>query len=271
MALRSPLPYICTTCGVQYAPSEVPPALCPICADDRQYIGPGGQRWTSLPELAEKHRNILERITPEVWAVYTTPAFAIGQRAHLVRTAAGNLLWDCISLFDRSTKELIDGLGGLRAIALSHPHYLSTILEWSAAFGNIPVYIQALDSDWLGRMGPAVQLWEGDRLPLWEGLQVIRCGGHFPGASVLYDPRGAGTLFGGDTIQVAPNEQTVSFMYSYPNMIPLPAPAVRTVGESVSGLSYEALYGAFGRYIRQGADRAVQASVCRYLRAIGQE
>ncbi len=36
---------ICRTCGVQYA---APRADCPICLDERQYVGWEGQRWTTL-------------------------------------------------------------------------------------------------------------------------------------------------------------------------------------------------------------------------------
>lgn len=39
--------YICVTCGTQFAPTEEPPANCPICDDDRQYIGFNGQQWTT--------------------------------------------------------------------------------------------------------------------------------------------------------------------------------------------------------------------------------
>ena len=50
-------PYICTTCGTQHAPSAAPPPNCPICEDERQYVGPAGQRWTTLPDLQRTHMN----------------------------------------------------------------------------------------------------------------------------------------------------------------------------------------------------------------------
>ena len=61
------------------------------------------------------------------------PAFAIGQRALLLRTAGGNVLWDCIAL-DAATVTLIKGLGGIKAIAISHPHFYTTMVEWARAF-----------------------------------------------------------------------------------------------------------------------------------------
>jgi hypothetical protein len=56
-------------------------------------------------------------------------------------TPDGNILWDCISLLDEATVDIINALGGLKAIAISHPHYYATNAVWSATFGNVPVYI----------------------------------------------------------------------------------------------------------------------------------
>ncbi|MBV8769958.1 MAG: MBL fold metallo-hydrolase, partial [Hyphomicrobiales bacterium] len=40
--------FICVTCGTQFSPTEAPPSLCPICTDDRQFVGWEGQAWTTL-------------------------------------------------------------------------------------------------------------------------------------------------------------------------------------------------------------------------------
>ena len=212
--------YICSTCGVQYEASETPPARCPVCEDDRQYLGMAGQTWTTLEQVNRQYKNIIELVAPNVYAIYTTPNFAINQRAHLLLTPGGNILWDCITNLDASTISIIKSMGGIQAIAISHPHYFSTIVEWSRAFDNAPVYVNALDAQWLGRKSDTIRLWQEPKLELWEDIQLVRCGGHFPGASVLHWPKDKGALFVGDTIQVAPNRKTVSFMYSYPNMIP---------------------------------------------------
>ena len=257
--------YICTTCGVQYEPSAVPPQLCPVCEDDRQYVNANGQSWTTLPQINRQHKNIIELIAPDIYAIYTTPHFAIGQRAHLIRTPNGNILWDCITNLDASTIDLIQHLGGIKAIAISHPHYFSTIVEWSKAFGNVPVYVNALDAQWLGRTSESIHLWKEQQLDLWDGIKLIRSGGHFPGACVLYWPKEKGALFVGDTIQVNPDLKTVSFMYSYPNLIPLPKKDILQIEASVQGLFYNAMYGAFGRYIRENAKAAMEFSVNRYL------
>ena len=259
--------FICTTCGVQYEASETPPLLCPICNDDRQYIGFGGQSWTTLQNINRQHKNIIEKIAPDVYAIYSTPAFGINQRAHLIRTPGGNILWDCITNLDPSTIEIIHSLGGIKAIAISHPHYYSTIVEWSHAF-NARVFIHANDEEWLGRKDETIELWQGNEKLLWDEIRLVCCGGHFPGASILYLPRDQGSIFSGDTIQVAPNLKTVSFMYSYPNMIPLPAISILQIQDSIIDLEYDAIYGAFGLYIRQNAKQAVIYSLERYLQIL---
>jgi glyoxylase-like metal-dependent hydrolase (beta-lactamase superfamily II) len=256
--------FICSTCGVQYEASATPPLSCPICTDDRQYIGLAGQTWTTLEQVNSQHKNIIEKINPDIYAIYTTPSFAINQRAHLIKTTEGNVLWDCIANLDASTIEIIESLGGIKAIAISHPHYFSTIIEWAKSF-NAPIYIHSNDAGWLGRRGEAIQLWNGRYKVLWEGVKLVCCGGHFPGASVLHLANDKGALFTGDTIQVAPNLNTVSFMYSYPNMIPLPEKSIIQIRESVKDLDYNAIYGAFGLYIKENAKQAVSFSIERYL------
>ncbi|MCW3110456.1 MAG: beta-lactamase [Segetibacter sp.] len=257
--------YICTTCGVQYEPSDAPPASCPICEDDRQYVNPFGQSWTTLQNLNQRHKNIIELVAPNVYAIYTTPSFAIGQRAHLIISPGGNILWDCITNLDASTIALINALGGIKAIATSHPHYFSTIAEWSKAFGDVPVYVHALDAQWLRRKPDAIELWKDDALNLWDQMKLILCGGHFPGACILYSPYNEGSLFVGDTIQVAPDLKTVSFMYSYPNLIPLPKKDIFQIQDAVKDLQYNVMFGAFGRYIKTNAKASMELSIKRYL------
>src|ERR671923_110458 len=90
--------FICVTCGSQFAESTEPPLRCPICQDERQYVGWNGQQWTTLEELRRNRRNEIREEEPGLVGIGTTPHFAIGQRALLVRSPSGNVLWDCISL-----------------------------------------------------------------------------------------------------------------------------------------------------------------------------
>ena len=107
--------YICTTCGMQFAENERPPAACPICTDYRQFVNWEGQQWITLNELRRSHRNILKPEGPGLTGIGTEPRFAIGQRALLVQRADGNVLWDCVSLVDDDTVASIRALGGLSA------------------------------------------------------------------------------------------------------------------------------------------------------------
>ncbi|HJT77212.1 MAG TPA: MBL fold metallo-hydrolase [Gemmataceae bacterium] len=265
--------FICVTCGTRFAATPVPPERCPICEDPRQYVGVHGQQWTTMDELAAGHRNVFRPQEPGLVGVGTEPHFAIGQRALLLRTPGGNVLWDCVSLIDELTRRAVVDQGGLRAIAISHPHYYSAMVAWSHTFGGVPVYLHAADRQWVMDPDPVVRFWEGETLDLGDGLTLIRCGGHFEGGTVLHWPSGAGgrgALLSGDILQVCADRRHVSFMWSYPNYIPLSAPAVRQVVAAVAPFAYDRVYGAWwDKVIADGGREAVAHSMERYLRAIG--
>ena len=266
--------YICATCGASYTASEVPPDACAICEDDRQYVGHGGQRWTTPGDMrAAGYRNLLTELEPNLLAIRTEPRFAIGQRALLVRTAAGNLLWDCISYVDEATVSLVGALGGLAAIAISHPHFYTGMAAWSAAFGGVPVYLHADDRGWIMRPADHQILWEGERLEPLPDLTVIRCGGHFPGSAALHwrdRAAGAGVLLSGDTVMVAQDRGMVSFMHSFPNQIPLPAARVERLAAALAPHRFERIYDGWNEVVA-GGDRIVQESAARYIRALQAE
>lgn len=268
-------PYVCVTCGVQFAPTPDPPDRCPICEDERQYVGWEGQAWTTLEALRAEHRNRVEELETGLTGIGTEPGFGIGQRALLVETDRGNLLWDCVTLIDEATIAAVEQRGGLRGIAISHPHYYSAMVEWSRAFDDVPVFLHAADRDWIMRPDPSLALWGGESLELWGDLRLVRCGGHFDGGTVLHWPAGAGgrgALLAGDILQVTMDRRHVSFMYSYPNLIPLGPRSVERIAAAVEPLSYDRVYGAWwGRRIQSDARRAVERSVDRYLEAIDPE
>jgi hypothetical protein len=264
--------FICETCGSQFTPSEQPPSACPICDDERQFVPATGQTWTTLDELAVGHFNCYRHYELGLIGIGTVPQFAIGQRALLVRTPTGNVLWDCIAFIDAATIDIVKALGGLIAIAISHPHYYTTMVEWSRAFGDVPVHLHAADRRWIMRPAPAVKLWDGDTLALADGVTLLRCGGHFAGGTVLHWAQGAGgrgALLTGDIVQVIPHRNYVTFMRSYPNMVPLSAAAIARIARVLEPLQYDVIYGAwFDRSVVHGAKAAVERSVERYLAAI---
>lgn len=260
---------ICVTCGTQFARSPDPPAGCPVCEDERQYVGWQGQEWTTLEALAADHRNRIEDEAAGLTGIGPEPAFAIGQRALLVRTESGNVLWDCVPLIDARTVERVERAGGIRAIAISHPHFYASMVEWSRAFGGVPVHLHAADREWVMRPDPAVVHWDGDRLDLGGGVSLVRLGGHFPGGTVLHWTGGAdgrGALLSGDILQVTQDRRHVSFMYSYPNYIPLGGEEVRRIAAAVDALDFDDVYGAWWRRnVIGGAKEAVRRSAARYL------
>lgn len=264
--------FLCATCGTGFAPSAEPPPCCPICDDDRQFVPPGGQRWITRDALARSHRNAWCLHEPGLFSLETQPAFAIGQRAFLLRTPAGNVLWDCLPLLDEATATLIDALGGLAGIAISHPHYYATMADWAGRFG-CRVFLHAADRAWIMRPDPAIELWDGETRAMLPGLTLIRCGGHFAGGTVLHwEPAadGLGVLLSGDVVQVAVDRRHVSVLRSYPNMLPVSAPAIRRVAASLDPFAFDRVYGAFtGREILANGREAVAVSLRRYLDAIG--
>ncbi len=263
--------FICQTCGTQYPESENPPDHCPICEDERQYIGWNGQRWTTLAELRAKHHTVVREEEPQLTGIGTEPSFAIGQRPLLVQTPEGNLLWDCMTVLDDDAVTAVNALGGIQAIAISHPHYYSTMIGWSRTF-DAPIYLHANDRQWVMRPDPAVEFWEGETKPLWAGMTLIRGGGHFAGGTILHWPVGAGgrgVLLTGDIITVVSDRRFVSFMYSYPNLIPLPARKVEQIVAAVEPFAFDRIYGAWwGRVVMEDAKTAVARSATRYIQAL---
>ena len=156
--------FICTTCGTQYPESEAPPVNCTICQEERQYVNPLGQSWTTLPAMRRTHVNGFRQYEPGL----------IG-----IGTAGGSVLWDCISFIDDATVEIVRALGGIRAIAISHPHFYASMVAWSRAFGGVPIHLHADDRQWVMRPDPVVAFWDGETRELCPGVTLLRCGGHF--------------------------------------------------------------------------------------------
>ncbi|UXI70252.1 MBL fold metallo-hydrolase [Tahibacter amnicola] len=263
--------FLCETCGTQYAPTPAPPACCVICNDERQYVGWNGQRWTTHEALTERCSLRLEE-DDGLFGIAVSPDFAIPQRALLLPTDAGNLLWECVSLVTAEAVAALNERGGVDRIVISHPHFYSSMVEWSEALGGVPILLHAADREWVRRPTQQIEFWEGDALALSDDVTLIRCGGHFPGSTALHwrrGPRAGGALFPGDALQVVSDRRHVSFMYSYPNFIPMKPGDVRAMRARIAGLAFEDVFGfSWGRNIRGGADAAVEASFERYLAAV---
>jgi len=105
----------------------------------------------------------------------------------------------------------------------------------------------------------------------WD--RSIRQTRHFAGGTVLHWAGGAegrGALLAGDIIQVVPDRKHVSFMYAYPNHVPLPASAIERIVRAVEPFGFDRVYGAFWDMVIEADGKAVvKRSAERYLRAIG--
>jgi glyoxylase-like metal-dependent hydrolase (beta-lactamase superfamily II) len=267
--------FIGATGAVQQSPSEAPPRRCAICEDERQYVPQAGQAWTTLDDLRRTgHRIELRELEPGLVGIGVTPSLAIGQRALLVRTANGNLLWDCVGYIDDAAVAAIRARGGISGIAFSHPHFYGAMVEWSQAFGGAPIYVPAADREWVQRDDPAIVTWSGAR-ELSPGVTLVQCGGHFEGSAVLHWADGAegrGALLVGDSITVVQDVRFVGFMRSYPNLIPLPEDEIRRIVDSIRPYRFERIYGGWwDRVTPSGGIRAIERSAERYLRWIGSD
>lgn len=280
--------WVCIACGTQFPSGSPVPALCPVCADDRQFIPSEGQQWTDMQTLAETHDLEIKPLAfPDEAAATTStaagapkdksslislklrPAFGIGNRALLVLSPSGNILWDCLPLLNEKTIRFIHALGGLQAIAISHPHYYGNMNDWAAAF-QCPIYIHHLDRSWVMQKGPGIRYWEGDDFALPGDLRIVHTGGHFDGSSVLEIPwlsRG-GTVLCGDTLYVARSKKHTAVMYSYPNQILLEREAFAAFEKKMSAIRFDSLIGAFEHQWLSGHAREIyDASMKKYKAA----
>lgn len=200
--------------------------------------------------------------------VSVAPELAIGQRLLLAESREGNVLWDMIPLVDDAAVEAVQARGEVRAIAISHPHYYSGMAEWSEALGGVPILLHAADREWIMRPDPKVELWSGDEKELWGGLTLLRLGGHYAGGTVLHDAN-TSTLLSGDIVQVIPDRRFVGFMWSYPNLIPLPAAEVEWIAAALEPWRFDRILGAWwNRLVPQDGSEVVRRSAARYVAAL---
>jgi hypothetical protein len=263
--------FICETCGTQYAQSTAPPEHCPVCEDERQYVGLDGQAWTTIEALADKYTLRIED-DEGVLGIGMMPDFAIPQRAIFLPTDAGNILWECVSLVSDEALAMLKAHGGVDQIIISHPHFYASMVDWSDALGGVPILLHEADKSWVRRPSSRIRFWSGDLLSLSDSVTLIRCGGHFPGSAALHwreGPQGGGALFPGDALQVVLDRRHVSFMYSYPNYVPMKPSDVRGIRSRLQGFEFEDVFGyTWRRNIIGGARAAVDASFDRYLAAV---
>lgn len=185
----------------------------------------------------------------------------------LVKTPQGNVLWDCISLLDDEAIGAIEAHGGIDAVCISHPHFYAANVEFADAF-DATVFLPRADQEWIRRPSPRIELFD-ERVEPVPGLTLARIGGHFAGAAVLHwaaGSGGAGALLTGDTVTVVQDRDWVSFMWSYPNLIPLDAETVLDIADRVGGFHFDRVYGGWwGRVVVEDGAQAIRRSADRYV------
>lgn len=264
--------FMCVTCGTQHAPSVAPPEVCRVCTDDRQNVGWDGQCWTTHAELSASHHVRIERDGAFV-GIGIVERFAIPQRALLVPSSVGTIMWDCTSLVTDGAVDEINRLGGVAMIAISHPHFYASMVEWAEALGGVPILLHGDDADWVMRPSPLIRHWHGDRLALADDVTLIHLPGHFPGSSALWCPDPADparrVLLTGDSLHVTADRRHITVMHSVPNYMPVGPTTIADVRRRLDGVAFDDVYGfTWGLNLIGDADAAVAASFDRYLAAI---
>ncbi|WP_207454454.1 MBL fold metallo-hydrolase [Herbiconiux sp. SYSU D00978] len=255
---------LCVTCAVETATT---PDVCPICADERQWVPEEGQLWTTLDELRQNGtRAFLQELEPGLVALRTEPGVGIGQWSKLVVRPEGNVLWDPLGYLDDEIVAQVRELGPVVAIASSHPHMFGVQVEWSRALGGVPVLVADADREWVQRPDDSLEYWSGSR-ELVPGVTLLQVGGHFPGSAVITATGmdGASILLAGDTIFPNADRKSVSFMRSYPNNLPLSAAVVRRIADQLAELKFERVYGNFENHVPRGAARVIEDSAQRHI------
>ena len=255
--------WLCATCAVEYPAGETHPEVCPVCEDERQYVPPTGQVWTSLQRLQREGTRVSVReLEPDLFGLSAEPRVGIGQRALLLRTPEGNLLWDPTGYVDEAAAAAVQDLGGAAVVATSHPHMFGAQTSWSRMLGGPPVLVAEADRHWVQREDPCIQTWSEEQEVL-PGVTLVPVGGHFPGSAVVHWDRGV--VLSGDTVFPGPSQKWVTFQRSFPNDIPLSAAVVRRVADRVCERPFDRLYGNVSNLIPADAREAVLRSADRYI------
>lgn len=253
----------CATCGVEYAASALP-RVCPICADERQYLpADGRQRWVDPAEY--RGRIEVFPCEPGLWSIGVDGGPGIDQQAKIIVTDEGNVMVEVPASITDEAIEAVRALGPMRALIASHPHMYGLQSLWSRALDDAPVYVSSLDREWLGVTPPNVVFWDGEA-DLAPGVRASQPGGHFAGSCVVHwtGGDGAGVLLTGDTVAVNPDAATLAFMRSYPNRIPLSAAVVLRIADHLDRYEYDRIHGNFGGTIASDAKARLRASAVRH-------
>jgi hypothetical protein len=264
--------FICRSCGIQYAESSQPPSDCAVCRADACFEPMDPPAWTTLDAIRRTHTNLIQRLEPNLFSVRSIPSVGGGHRALLLRTERGNILWGCVTLVDEATVRAIRALGGVSAIAVSHPRHFATMIEWSHAFGSIPIHVHATGRRWLMRPDHVVRYWGGAEQELFDGATLVHVGTGVGAGTLLHwqaAAAGGGALLTGDVVQVLKHRRGVGLLSSSRDLVPRSGDGVRQLVSAIARFRFEALYDAQSDSgITRNARAIVLESSKRYLAAL---
>ena len=261
--------FVCVTCGTQFpdaddAAAERARSATTRASTSRSRASSGRRSPSCAPTTATRSgdEGALTGIGTEPH-VRDRPARA----ARPARRA--NLLWDCVTLLDDATAAAVERRGGLAAIAISHPHYYSAMVEWAHRF-DCPV----LPARGRPRVGHAAR--PRDRVLGGRDARPRRRADADPLRRPLRRRHRAAPARRGRAAVAAtssrssPTARWVCFMYSYPNLIPLPEAAVQAMARRARAVRVRARSTAPGgaRSSRRDGAGIVRRSAERYARAL---
>jgi hypothetical protein len=197
-----------------------------------------GQAWLSREQLAERHK-LVWRDDLGLTGIGLDPDFAIASALYWCLT--GTAACSGIAFRSQAVKRSRKSARSAVSRQLRFPIPITTALSPTGArrLGEVPIYLHGDDAQWVTRPHKAIVPWSGDNLALSDGVTLLRTGGHFAGGTILHWRAGAegrGALLTGDVAMVAADRRSLSFMYSYPNYIPLNAAAVQRIAQAVAPL-----------------------------------
>ena len=135
--------FVCHFCGTQHADAPRQRRSAPTTASTSSGRDSGGRRWRSWRPAGG-----LGSLDGDVLGIGLNPSMPIPQRALFATTDAGNVLWDCLAVVTpRPSTRCVRG--GVTAIAISHPHFYTAMVEWSDALGGVPIYLHEADRGWV--------------------------------------------------------------------------------------------------------------------------
>ncbi len=256
-ALRLPA-FVCVNCGY-WQRHFGPPPSCPLCLDARHVVPQNGWRFLDLDTAQRAFPCHWEELEPGAWRFWNDPVEGIGPSSILLRTPAGNVMFEGCSVFSEAALTDLAALGGVQVLSASHPHAYGAIWQVQDRF-DPELALAAADFAW----SAALQVtWPfDDRLEPLPGIELYRTAGHFEGHSVLYD-RARRLLLCGDALkfELSPRDRrqatTISAHKAFVRATPLTLSELRRYRDVFAPLDFAQTWTPFEQARNSGRAEAL--------------